>query len=80
MKLYVIGVLQILEDVEEESPAQAKDISKGLGTWGPGSVLSHKGLPSFSHVDEELSGAVDGKGSQPHTSSTLLDVVLPAWP
>lgn len=50
-----MGVLGILEDVKEESPAQANDTSKGLGTWGPGSVprnsslvLSHKGLlPSF---------------------------------
>lgn len=49
LRLYVMGVLGILEDVKEESPAQANDISKGLGTWGPGSVprnsslvLSHK--------------------------------------
>lgn len=54
LRLYVIGVLGILEDVKAESPAQANDVSKGLGTWGPRTVprnsslvLSHKGLPSF---------------------------------
>lgn len=58
--------------MKEESPAQAKDISKSLGTWGPQSVLSHKGLPSFSPVDEELSGELWTAPHQHHSCGCCL--------
>lgn len=71
------------EDVKKESPAQARDISQGLGTWRSGQQpfsVSWGPFPSFSNVDEEKpSGVVDGKGSEPPTSAALVDVVLPDW-